>query len=144
MNCFESFRFLLSLFKSHQFPWISYTENDIISRKLFFGHPDKLSPKISYDGQYLAYLAPKDDVMKIFVSDDPKRPNDQDKMVTITSDKFFGIREYYWTYGNEILYSQDYKGDENYKIYTVNIKTTKTICLTQFDNTQSRLVHLSP
>ncbi|CAG8787356.1 9272_t:CDS:2 [Gigaspora margarita] len=89
MNCFEGFRFLFPILKSAIFPWISYTEA-IVSRKLLYCNPDRLSPKISYDGEFLAFMARKVDVM-----------------------------EYYWTYGNEILYSQDYKGDE-YAIVKIN------------------------
>ncbi|CAG8828831.1 31667_t:CDS:2, partial [Gigaspora margarita] len=142
MNCFEGFRFLFQILKAAIFPWISYTEA-IISRKLLYGNPDRLSPKISYDGKYLAFMAPKDDVMNIFVCD-PKDPNNKEKIKAVTSAKYHGIREYYWTYGNEILYSQDYKGDEYYKIYAFNIDTNQTKCLTPFNKTQSRLVHLSP
>src|SRR5262245_53950989 len=54
----------------------------IITRDVLFGNPDKETPRISPDGKQLAYLAPVNDVMNVFVGpvDDP------DKARAVTSD----------------------------------------------------------
>jgi dipeptidyl aminopeptidase/acylaminoacyl peptidase len=85
----------------------------LIPRKLLFQNPDKSLPRISPDGKHLAFLAPVDGVMNVWVG-----PIDQpEDAKAITKDKKRGIRAYSWTYTNRILYIQDTEGDENWHIY---------------------------
>ena len=39
----------------------------IIPRQVLFGNPDKASPKISPDGKRLAYLAPDEGVLNVWI-----------------------------------------------------------------------------
>ena len=40
----------------------------------------------------------------------------------ITSDKKRGIRSYFWSKDSQyIIYAQDKKGDENWRLYSINI-----------------------
>src|SRR5438552_13721094 len=72
----------------------------LIPRKLLFQNPDKSLARISPDGKHLAFLAPADDVMNVWVG-----PIDQpEDAKAITRDKKRGIRAYSWTYTNRILY----------------------------------------
>ena len=81
----------------------------LIPREVLFGNPTKESPQISPDGRRLAYLAPVDGVLNVWVGDTQKgnfRP--------ITADRDRGVRIYFWGFDNEtILYLQDVGGDEN-------------------------------
>ncbi|CAG8854518.1 10898_t:CDS:2, partial [Gigaspora margarita] len=116
-------------------------DTKLIPREYLYGNANKLSPKISYDGEYLAFIAPREGIMNIFVSHDLYNLS---QAKPITFDKNRGIREFWWTYDNRILYSNDKNGDEDYKIYSVDIDTNDVICLTPFENVQSKLIRLSP
>src|SRR3954466_1286633 len=92
----------------------------LIPRKVLFGNPVKASPQISPDGKRIAYLAPdKKDVMQVWV-----QTVGQDDARQVTADRKRGIRVHYWAYTPDtLLYQQDNDGDENYHIYSVNLKT---------------------
>ena len=58
--------------------------------------------------------------------------------VTKSKDPIF---QYRWAKNNEqILYFRDSKGDENSHIYSVDLKSSKIIDLTPFENVQARIV----
>jgi len=83
--------------------------NPIIPRKVLFGNPSKILPHISPDGKYLAFIAPKNGVLNVYVCDNPR---DISSARVITDDKYRGIREYWWTFNHRIVYPQDKDGDE--------------------------------
>jgi dipeptidyl aminopeptidase/acylaminoacyl peptidase len=112
----------------------------IIPRKLLFGNPDKAAVQISPDGQHLAYLAPRDGVMNIWVA--PR--DDLAAARPITHDTHRGIPFYLWAHSNQhILYFQDKDGDENTRIYSVDIATTVARDLTPFESVQARPLKVS-
>jgi len=101
--------------------------NTIIPRKILFGNPDKTIVRLSHDGKYISYVAPKDDVLNIWIAPS----NDPLEVKPVTNDKDRGIRAYSWAYDNRhIIFSQDEKGDENFRIYTYDIITNETRLLT--------------
>ena len=82
---------------------------------------------LSADGKYIAYLAPKNGVLNIWVAKVEAPLNAK----SVTNAKARGIGAYSWAFDNEhIIYSKDEKGDENTRIYSYNIKTHKTKLLT--------------
>jgi dipeptidyl aminopeptidase/acylaminoacyl peptidase len=92
----------------------------LLSREVLFGNPERAGGQISHDGRWLAYLAPREGVMNIWVApmSDPAaaRP--------ITNDRLRGIRGYSFAYdGKNILYAQDVGGDENFQVFAVDIET---------------------
>ncbi|GAA5252570.1 S9 family peptidase [Candidatus Rickettsia kedanie] len=101
--------------------------NQIIPRKVLFGNPDKARVTLTHDGKYILYVAPKDDVLNIWLA-----PSDDiSKAEAITHDKGRGIWSYAKAYNNKnILYTQDFNGDENDRIYSYNIETKETKLLT--------------
>jgi dipeptidyl aminopeptidase/acylaminoacyl peptidase len=114
----------------------------LIPREVLFGNPEKASPQISPDGKYLAYLAPKDGVLNVWVRTVGK--ND-DRVVT--DDKKRGIRAYFWAEDNvNLLYIQDKDGDENWHLYAVDYKATTptTRDLTPHEGVQARVVAADP
>ena len=113
----------------------------IIPRKLLFGNPDKASPQLSPDGRFLSYLAPVDGVLNVWVgpADDP------DAAEPVTTDKGRGIRFYGWAYtNNHIGYIQDRDGDENWRLYHVDLTTGETMDMTPLENVQARMQEVSP
>ncbi|KAG0086899.1 hypothetical protein BGZ92_007773 [Podila epicladia] len=103
----------------------------LIPRKAIFGNPNRLEPRVSPDGQRIAFIAPKDDVLNVWIAPigDPKNAK------CITNDTKRGIRQYLWTHNNQIVYSQDKNGDEDWQAHLVNIETAEVRNLTPFDGT---------
>lgn len=112
-----------------------------IPRKIIFGNPERSSPQISHDGKQLAFLAPVDGVMNVWVGpiDNPSAAK------PVTKDKVRGIRMYQWAFNNQhILYQQDKGGDENWRIYATDVKSGETKDLTPFDKVAARIQETSP
>ena len=113
----------------------------LISRDLLFGNPDRITTRISPDGSKLAFLAPKEGVLNVWVggADSPKTAK------PVTNDTYRGIRSYTWAYTNQhILYLQDRNGDENWRIYSVNLSNGKILDLTPFEGVRADIRALSP
>lgn len=108
----------------------------LIPRALLFGNPDKVSPRISPDGQRLAYIAPDQDVLNLWV----RTVGAQDDRC-ITKDRLRGIRHYFWAQNNRhLLYIQDKGGDENWHLYAVDPATGVERDLTQLPDVQARVL----
>lgn len=108
----------------------------LIPRTVLFGNPDKSQGRLSHDGQHLAFLAPVDGVMNVWVGP-PEKINEAKP---VTKDAKRGIRRYFWAYDNQhILFTQDKGGDENWRIYSVDIASGEEKDLTPFDNTAAQI-----
>lgn len=115
-------------------------EGDLIPRQHLFGNPQRAAVRISPDGQRLAWLAPVEGVLNVWVGPlaDPEAAQ------PVTRDDSRGIRQYQWAPGGEhILYLQDRGGDENWRIYSVHLESGEEICLTPQDDVQARVQHVS-
>ena len=109
---------------------------ELIPRKILFGNPEKASPQISPDGTRMAYLAPVNDVLNVWVG-----TIGQDDYAPVTRDEERGIRIYAWAAGNEhILYLQDAAGNENWRLYATNLASGETRDLTPFEDVQAQVV----
>ncbi len=113
----------------------------LIPREMLFGNPERANPQLSPDGTYLAYLAPDErNVLQVWL----RTVGQQDDRV-LTADKKRGIRMYFWTYdGEQLIYMQDSDGDENFHLYTVNIRSNIIRDITPFQGIQARLVARDP
>jgi dipeptidyl aminopeptidase/acylaminoacyl peptidase len=119
---------------------VAQTQTKLIPRSVLFGNPERSAPQISPDGTMLAYLAPDQGVLNIWV----RTLGKTDDRV-ITNDRKRGIRNLYWQYDSKnILYAQDQNGDENWRVYQTNIATSKTRDLTPFDKVRADIVALEP
>jgi dipeptidyl aminopeptidase/acylaminoacyl peptidase len=113
----------------------------LIPRKVFFGNPDKASVQISPDGAHIAYLAPRDGVLNVWVA--PRENLSAARPVT--DDTGRGIRFYMWAYTNKhILYIQDKDGDENWRLFSVDLAATESKDLTPFAGVQTQFKKVSP
>lgn len=114
-------------------------EPKLIPREVIFGNPVNTSPQVSPDGTMLAYLAPLDGVLNVWIKTlgkEDQRP--------ITHDRDRGIQIYSWAYdGRHIIYLQDVGGNENWRLYAADVTTGETRDLTPFENVQVRVVDLS-
>jgi dipeptidyl aminopeptidase/acylaminoacyl peptidase len=99
----------------------------LIPRKQFFGNPEKARARLSPDGKRLAFVAPVNGVLNVWVGP----ANDISAAKPVTQDTFRGIVGYFWAYtGQHLLYTQDKNGDENSHVYCVDLETLKTTDLT--------------
>jgi dipeptidyl aminopeptidase/acylaminoacyl peptidase len=113
----------------------------LIPREVLFGNPERVDPKISPDGKYLAYRAPDEqNVLQLWV-----RTVGQQDDKKLTAQKKRGIPFYAWPYDGEHLgYGQDAEGDENWHFYTVNLASGIVRDLTPFQGVQARFVAADP
>lgn len=112
----------------------------LIPRETLFGNPDRTAARISPDGKQLAYLAPVNGVLNVWVGpiDEPSAAK------PVTEDKLRGIRTYFWAYTNEhILYLQDVGGDEDWHVYCVDLATRKTTDLTPLEKVNAQVQAVS-
>jgi dipeptidyl aminopeptidase/acylaminoacyl peptidase len=108
----------------------------LIPRDVLFGNPDRASPHLSPNGKFLSFLAPVNGVLNVWVgpADNPKEAK------PVTEDKKRGIRIHFWAYtNNHVLYLQDADGDENWRVYSVDLQSKKTTDLTPLKNVQARI-----
>ncbi|MGH8103411.1 MAG: S9 family peptidase, partial [bacterium] len=112
----------------------------LIPRQVLFGNPDKAGAQISPDGSKLSFLAPLDGVLNIWVAPAGKPASAK----PVTHDTGRGVRQYFWAYTNHhILYLQDKNGDENWRIYAVDLDIWKTMDLTPVEKVQARVQEVS-
>ncbi len=117
------------------------TRAHLIPREYFFGNPEKTAPKVSPDGKRLAFLAPDEGVLNLWVSGDLHDPA---KARPVTRDRGRGIRAYFWTEDGGLVYLQDKDGDENWHLYQADPAGGPVRDLTPFPGAQAQVVATDP
>ncbi len=114
-------------------------EPELIPREILFGNPEKVSPQVSPDGTKMAYIAPVDGVLNVWVGSIAAGD-----YAPVTHDTDRGIRGYFFAKDNvHLLYIQDKGGDENWRIYAVNLESGDIRDLTPFDGVQAQIVDVN-
>jgi len=115
---------------------------ELIPRQVLFGNPERLSPRISPDGTRLAWIAPHEGVLNVWVAPaDAEAGVDWAAAQVITDDTDRGIRMFAWAHdARHLLYLQDTGGDENWRLHDVDLETLQRRDLTPFDAVQARIV----
>jgi dipeptidyl aminopeptidase/acylaminoacyl peptidase len=119
---------------------------ELIPLSVLFGNPERVSPHISPDGTQLAWIAPYDGVLNVWVAPvSLEQPLDVAAARVVTSDTDRGIRRIGWAHdGRHLLYLQDASGDENWRLHDVDLQTMQYRDLTPFDGVRARLVGIEP
>jgi dipeptidyl aminopeptidase/acylaminoacyl peptidase len=114
---------------------------ELIPRRVLFGNPERVSPRIAPNGTSLAWIAPHDGVLNVWTA--PVRPDgvDWDSAQVVTNDTDRGIRVFSWAHdGRHLLYLQDTGGDENWRLYDVDLITMQHRDLTPFEGVQAQIL----
>ena len=115
---------------------------ELIPRRVLFGNPERISPHISPDGSTLAWIAPHEGVLNVWVA--PGAAADGVDWATarvVTDDTDRGIRMFAWAHdGRHLLYLQDTGGDENWRLHDVDLATMQRRDLTPFEGVQTELI----
>jgi dipeptidyl aminopeptidase/acylaminoacyl peptidase len=117
---------------------------DLIPREVLFGNPERVSPQISPDATRLAWIAPRDGVLNVWVapiSGTGEGGVDWDAAQVVTDDTDRGIRAFAWARdARHLLYIQDTGGDENWRLHDVDMETGAKRDLTPYDGIQARII----
>jgi dipeptidyl aminopeptidase/acylaminoacyl peptidase len=105
---------------------------------ILLGNPVKAAPQLSPDGRRMSYVAPVDGVLNVWVGN-----VGADDATPVTHDTDRGVQGYAWCHDNKhILYVQDQGGNENWRIYTVDLDTGEVVDRTPFEDVQAQIVAL--
>ncbi|CAN7632623.1 S9 family peptidase [Phenylobacterium sp. LjRoot225] len=113
----------------------------LIERTKLFGNPTRSAGRLSPDGKWLSWLAPREGVMNLWVAPtaDPGRAR------PLTAEKVRPIRQYFWAPDSSmLLFVNDKNGDENFLLYGVDVATGAQRSLTPFDKTRVEVIGISP
>jgi len=113
----------------------------LIPRRALFGNPDRASVQVSPDGHYISYLSSLDGVLNVFVAP----AADASSAQAVTRDRGRGVHMYLWAHTSQhVLWIQDEDGNENFRLYGVDVATGEARCLTPVEGAQVQLQHVSP
>ena len=109
----------------------------LIPQSVLFGNPAKAAPSLSPDGTMMAYLAPMNNVMNVWVKT-IGAGNDK----AVTRDVARGVRNYLWAEDSRhIMFLQDIGGNENWRLYGVDVQSGMITDLTPFDSVQVKILY---
>jgi dipeptidyl aminopeptidase/acylaminoacyl peptidase len=112
----------------------------VIPRTSLFGNPEKTQGRLSPDGKYVSFIAPRDGVLNVWVAERGKL----DAAKPITNDQKRGIRQHFWAFDNKhVLFIQDEGGDENFHLYAVDVVAGTQKDLTPFKGIRAEIMGLS-
>src|SRR4030042_998580 len=107
----------------------------IIPMKDFFRNPEIMAFQLSPDGQYLAFLKPWQTRLNVNVQ---KIGEGEERRITSATER--DIAGYFWASNSRIAYVQDKGGDENFRLYAVNIDGSEERDLTPFEKVRVQLI----
>ncbi|MBI1210674.1 MAG: prolyl oligopeptidase family serine peptidase [Alphaproteobacteria bacterium] len=115
----------------------AFGPNDVIPRKIIFGNPERNMPVISPDGSRIAFLAPLNGVVNVWVAP----ADDLSSAKPVTQEKTRPIREFQWANdGTHLLYMQDEGGNENFHLFAVDLDKGTTKDLSPYKNTRAMII----
>jgi len=101
----------------------------------FFRKPDKITLRLSPDGSHLAWLAPFERRLNVFVRD---LQSGETRRVTEATERDIG--GYTWASDERLVFVQDSGGDENFHLYAVGKDGSNPLDLTPFDGVKCGIV----
>lgn len=103
------------------------TAPDLIARAALFGEPARSGGQLSPRGDRVAFLAPRDGVTNVWVLS----VDAMDEARPLTDERLRGVSSFRWAAdGATLLYLQDSNGDENTRLYAVDVASGAARALT--------------
>ena len=116
-------------------------EVPLIPRLLLFASPGRSRPLLSPDGTWLSFRAAHEGKVNVWVAP----AGDWRAARPVTSDTTEGVHRYFWAYTNDhLLYLQDRAGDENWRLYSVDVSSLERRALTPPEGVRAEIQELSP
>jgi len=110
-------------------------EIPLIPMEDFFRNPEKRSFQISPDGKHLAFMQPWQNRMNVHI-----QKIGEEEAVRVTHATERDIAGYFWKGNDRIVYVQDTKGDENFRLFAVDKNDENQKDLTPFDSVRAGIV----
>lgn len=101
----------------------------------FFRNSSQSGYQISPDGRHFSFVAPYEDRMNLFI-----RAIDSTESQQITFETERSIAGYMWADNERLLFMKDTAGDENYRLYGVNIDGSDLRCYTDFPGVRTSII----
>jgi dipeptidyl aminopeptidase/acylaminoacyl peptidase len=119
---------------------IAQADVPLIPREKIFGNPTKVAGRLSPDGKWLSWIAPRDGVLNVYVAP----ASNPGAAKALTNERKRPIRSYFWSPDSrQILFINDKGGDENFLLYGVDVATGTQRTLTPFEKTRVQVVGIS-
>ncbi len=116
---------------------ITVGDTPLIPRAALFGNPVKAGAQLSPNGKWLSWMAPVNGVMNVWVA--PAAKPEAAKPVTESKDR--PIPGHFWSgNGEQILFVQDKAGDENFRLYGVDVSSGQQRDYTPFEKVRVRML----
>jgi dipeptidyl aminopeptidase/acylaminoacyl peptidase len=113
----------------------------LIPRSAIFGNPERVAVQLSPDGRWLGWLAPSNGVLNVFVA--PIADLAAARAVTASAKR--PVYGYFWAYDSRtILFIDDVAGDENLRVFAVDITTLAKRDLTPLAGVQAQVLGVTP
>jgi dipeptidyl aminopeptidase/acylaminoacyl peptidase len=123
-----------------QNPFKPAADVPLIERAKFFGNPTKTGGRISPDGKWLSWIAPRDGVLNVWVAP----VNDVSQARAVTAEKLRPIRTTFWSPDSKaVLFINDKGGDENFLLYGVDVASGAQRNFTPFEKTRVQVINIS-
>lgn len=103
--------------------------------EIFYKPRKETSFYLSPDGQKIVYIGYKNNQNAVFIRKIGQTPD------ICLFDSTIVINRFYWSNNDYILYLQDNKGDENYKLYRINIHNREIKCLANYENVRVSIIN---
>jgi dipeptidyl aminopeptidase/acylaminoacyl peptidase len=114
-------------------PALAAAPPELIKRSDLFGNPTKAAARLSPDGKWLSWVAPKDGVLNVWVAP----VGNPSAAKALTSETKRPIRQYFWSPDSAmVLFINDKGGDENFLLYGVDVASGAQKLLTPFEKTR--------
>ncbi|MBI3892186.1 MAG: S9 family peptidase [Candidatus Wallbacteria bacterium] len=93
----------------------------LIPRKLLLGNPVRTSPRLSPDGKRLAYVAPEEGVLNLWLAGEGWEAGAPGDDKAVTHDRGRGVQTFFWALDSRhLVYIQDSHGDENWHVFSLD------------------------
>jgi dipeptidyl aminopeptidase/acylaminoacyl peptidase len=100
----------------------------LLPRRVIFGNPERSVVRISPDGTRIAFLAPVDGVLNLWVA--PIDQIDNARPVTAATDRNLGFSMVWMHDNRHIVFFREQAGDENWRAWRVDLRTAEIRPLT--------------